>query len=379
MGKCDMNHSSVSRSLRRAFLGVLLSLASCNAPETAPEASDASWRMDSVPALVVGGESSGPTSDIYNVVGTVRLSDGRIVIADGAPRLLVVDSTGTYLETWGGPGDGPGEFRRIRWIQLVPGDSIVVYDPQMARVHFFTGDGEHASQPDITRPRRALVGRSQDGSWVSRRFATQSPSVREDGVTPPRDVMVLSHESDGSGEQLLGTLEGGEEILLPNGSLYFGLHPLRELRIAVGPHEVYATSGRRFEIQVYDLDGGPSRVLSWESPLVPLTPQIMADAIVAIGRSVRVEDIPPFREDQTLPAISGLVVDREGNVWAEAYDPELENPRTWSVFEPTGQLLAEVIMAPRFRPYDIGADFVLGVIRDQLDVERIHLYRLGKP
>ena len=112
---------------------------------------------------------------------------------------------------------------------------------------------------------------------------------------------------------------------------------------------------------------------------MPLTPQIMADAIVAIGRSVRVEDIPPFREDQTLPTISGLVVDREGNVWAEAYDPELENPRTWSVFEPTGQLLAEVIMPPRFRPYDIGSDFVLGVIRDQLDVERIHLYRLGKP
>ncbi len=72
-------------------------------------------------------------------------------------------------------------------------------------------------------------------------------------------------------------------------------------------------------------------------------------------------------------------IKREGNVWAEAYDPELENPRTWSVFEPTGQLLAEVIMPPRFRPYDIGSDFVLGVIRDRLDVERIHLYRLGKP
>ena len=333
--------------------------------------------MDAVPALVVGGESSGPTSDIFNVVGTVRLSDGRIVIADGAPRLLVLDSMGTYLETWGGPGDGPGEFRRISWIQLVPGDSIVVYDSRMARVHFFTGDGDHASQPTLRR--QTLVGRSRDGSWISRRFQPQPPSVPEDGVTPPRDVMVLSHEADGSGEQLLGTLEGGEEIVLPTGSIYFGLHPLRELRVAVGPGEVYATSGRRFEIQVYDLNGGPGRVLSWTSPLVPLTPQIMVDAIVADGGSVRVEDIPPLSEDQTLPTISGLVVDREGNVWAELYDPELGNARTWSVFEPAGQLLAEVTMPPRFRPYDIGADFVLGVIRDQLDVERIHLYGLHKP
>ena len=94
---------------------------------------------------------------------------------------------------------------------------------------------------------------------------------------------------------------------------------------------------------------------------------------------MRVEDIPPFREDQTLPAISGLVVDREGNVWAEACDPELGNARTWSVFEPGGELLAEVTMPPRFRPYDIGADFVLGVIRDDLDVERIHMYRLHRP
>ena len=57
----------------------------------------------------------------------------------------------------------------------------------------------------------------------------------------------------------------------------------------------------------------------------------------------------------------------------------LENPRTWSVFEPTGQLRAEVTMPPKFRPYDIGADFVLGVIRDDLDVERIHMYRLHGP
>ena len=264
-------------------------------------------------------------------------------------------------------------------MQLVPGDSIVVYDPVLARVQFFTGGGEYAGsvRPDV--PRWALVGRSRDGGWVSRRVQPQPPSVPEDGVSPPRDVMVLSHDADGSGEELLGTLEGGEEIVLPTGFIYFGLHPLRELRISVGPQEVYATSGRRFEIQVYDLNGGPGRVLSWESPLVPLTPQIMVDAIVAIGGSVRIEDIPPLREDQTLPAISGLLVDREGNVWAEAYDPELENPRTWSVFEPNGQLLAEVTMPPRFRPYDIGPDFVLGVIRDLLDVERIHMYRLHRP
>ena len=367
------------RSLRWAFLGLLLFQASCNADEPVPETSESSWRMDAVPVFAVGGEPSGPTSDIYNVSGAVRLSDGRIVIADGAPRLLVLDSMGTYLETWGGEGDGPGEFRRIGWMQLVPGDSIVVYDPVLARVQFFTGGGEYAGsvRPDV--PRWALVGRSRDGGWVSRRVQPQPPSVPEDGVSPPRDVMVLSHDADGSGEELLGTLEGGEEIVLPTGFIYFGLHPLRELRISVGPQEVYATSGRRFEIQVYDLNGGPGRVLSWESPLVPLTPQIMVDAIVAIGGSVRIEDIPPLREDQTLPAISGLLVDREGNVWAEAYDPELENPRTWSVFEPNGQLLAEVTMPPRFRPYDIGPDFVLGVIRDLLDVERIHMYRLHRP
>ena len=48
------------------------------------------------------------------------------------------------------------------------------------------------------------------------------------------------------------------------------------------------------------------------------------------------------------------------------------------MFDPEGRLLGSVQMPERFRPTHIGADFVLGVARDEMDVERVRLYTLEK-
>jgi hypothetical protein len=54
-------------------------------------------------------------------------------------------------------------------------------------------------------------------------------------------------------------------------------------------------------------------------------------------------------------------------------------PSTWSVFDADGRWLGDVAMPPRFLPFEIGADYVLGWSRDTDRVPRAVMYRLDKP
>jgi hypothetical protein len=51
----------------------------------------------------------------------------------------------------------------------------------------------------------------------------------------------------------------------------------------------------------------------------------------------------------------------------------------WTIYDPQGAVQARIALPPRFRPYDIGRDWILGQELDDLDVEHIRLYRLQKP
>ena len=55
-----------------------------------------------------------------------------------------------------------------------------------------------------------------------------------------------------------------------------------------------------------------------------------------------------------------------------------EGGAEWRVLGPDGSLLAEVRTPPSFFPLDIGRDYVLGLAKDELDVEALQLYRLER-
>jgi len=48
----------------------------------------------------------------------------------------------------------------------------------------------------------------------------------------------------------------------------------------------------------------------------------------------------------------------------------------WLVFDPAGRLLGEVEMPAGLEVFEIGEDYVLGLVRDDLDVERLMLHPL---
>ncbi len=60
------------------------------------------------------------------------------------------------------------------------------------------------------------------------------------------------------------------------------------------------------------------------------------------------------------------------------FNPSPSRPRRWTVFSRDGVWLGEVEMPARFVVMDIGEDYVAGVMRDELDVEYVHVYALRK-
>jgi hypothetical protein len=56
------------------------------------------------------------------------------------PQVTVLSLRGQPERVIGRRGSGPGEFRSIRSIQAIEGDSLLVYDPSLARISIYAPD-----------------------------------------------------------------------------------------------------------------------------------------------------------------------------------------------------------------------------------------------
>ncbi len=81
--------------------------------------------------LATLGSNGGAGALPVSPTSIARDVQGRYVVALGSGRsapLLVFDSTGTFLDTLGALGDGPGEFRTPGQVIIGPDDTMYVFD-----------------------------------------------------------------------------------------------------------------------------------------------------------------------------------------------------------------------------------------------------------
>lgn len=79
-----------------------------------------------------------------------------------------------------------------------------------------------------------------------------------------------------------------------------------------------------------------------------------------------------------------------GELWVQRYrsidgmpstsflGPVSETPREWDVFDRNGVGRATVSVPPRFKPFEVGAGYVLGVLLGADDLEQVALYTLQR-
>ena len=119
-----------SRRWRRSNLAALLASLLVVAGPLAAQGGLPTVRLGT-PAVQMSG-SPGPNDQtlLAGVIGATRLSNGTIVVGDGAfPRILLFSSFGQVQQAVGRTGDGPGELRMPRWVGRCGGDEFAAMTP----------------------------------------------------------------------------------------------------------------------------------------------------------------------------------------------------------------------------------------------------------
>jgi hypothetical protein len=347
--------------------------------------------VDEVPSLEIGLEDGPPEYQFSQVEGVLRLPDGRIVVADGGSReIRFFDGEGRFQSASGRRGDAPGEYRQIIALGYGPGDSIWVFDYGNRRFTVLTDAGEvvRTLTLDPTLANVSAVGRLTDGSFVVREFWSaggDAGAIRLGLVRDP--AAVARYAPDGARidtiamflgrEVFVGTEEGRGVMSTP---LFAHI-----TSAAVHGDEVFIGDQQNFEVGVYSPDGVLRRIIRLpdidlrvarddiERAIEQRLARVPEEQKVRMRAQLEAMDVPATR-----PAYGRLLVDSEGALWTGDYAPYPEDPVLWRVFDGGGRLVVALQVPERFRIFDIGTDWIIGVWRDDLDVERIRLYHLRK-
>ncbi len=353
----------------------------------------AGWRIGTDPILTIGEVSGDLDYILERVSHALRLEDGTIVVADRGPKQLrLFDAAGVFLRNLGRSGEGPGEFAMLSEV-WARGDTILASDSFQSRVSVFGrgGDVLETIRVEVAQGRGGY--RSPHTQFADAAILVLNPpsgGVRlGDGDVIPGAVWRLDRYSRAGRfmneivyVQESPRWEHGITGLPPGLYLPFSLGlPL----FAASGNHVYAAEGTEAGIQRWKSDGELSHVFRWsvqERRVSRDDRRRWREANSAAPQGYNpaawaryVQEIP-FPE--RMPLFQRLLADAEGNVWAERFSPSWEEDTAWYVFNDEGVWLGEVAAPPGLHIFEIGADHVLGLRRDELGVPFVVLFALDR-
>ena len=348
--------------------------------------------------LEIGVVEGDPRYAFSRIVAARTLGSGEILVAEGrAQELRVYDAEGMYVRSFGGPGEGPGEFAQVAGLAGVAGDTVQVWDGMSRRVSTFVAGGRFLGDFPLSPERFRnvqTVSRMSDGTLL-----TVSTDFPEGGVASgATSSAVIRRVDPGLGMDTVVVLPGeelkiGEEITetMPDGRT-------RTLRLLLSPvisHEAYAVAdddhfyvgySDRYAIRRYRASGELDLVLR-----VPAFDRPMEEAEMQEILRSRLDDCDDercrdyyrrsaeaFEPPEMRPAFAGLQVDAAGRLWVAEWTGELGPADGWHVFSLEGELLGRVAVPQGLLVREIGDDYLLGVERNELDVPFLHRYALTR-
>ena len=359
-----------------------------------PDGSRLPWRIGREPTVSIGVLEGEEPYMLHNVVGATKLSDGRIVVANsGTSELRVFNATGIHTATWGGEGEGPGEFPYLRALDPWPGDSVAAWYGLRRGISVFDADGNFG--------RNFTLERNQDDPSS---FAVMPKSVTHDGLVltthdPHMIDTVLVDIRDGEGRirSSLG-IHPGQEMQLVDGMMYQTMFGARVAQEPWGDLIVISQTNR-YELKAFSRDGTLARIVRRGHEPRAVT-RAYIDAY--IDASIE-EEVPYYPDDlsqgeteayqadqrrqyeatpvaEHFPAFTSLVVDALDHLWVEEYEfPGEERPGArWTVFDAEGRVLGLVETPEGLQIYEIGEDYILGLRGDELDVESVQVWPLQR-
>lgn len=353
--------------------------------------------VSSIPAVHIGVIDGAPEYQLFRVSDAKRLSDGGVVVANaGSRELRIYNVDGTHRVTAGGAGDGPSEFRYPGALHVLRGDTIQVQD-FMDRV-YFTAQGDFIRRETTDRAALAAVwertgGASEGGQWMADGTFFAPMYRRNQGSPVPgplaRPPMTLVRVSgDFATIDTLGVFGGilqqyidvggarGRRFIIPpfftnsswalgaaDGSVIVGDNAAPQIHrfSADGSHIIVRwtaapESGSASEIEAWK---ERQRAAEWAQTQLP-----------QLERAWAVMDVP-----ETKPYYGQVTTGSDGTMWVGAVDDLGQGGKIIS-FNSDGHYVGFVDLPGRFTPYDSGPGWVLGLLRDEQDVEYVQVFDL---
>ena len=179
----------------------------------------------------------------------------------------------------------------------------------------------------------------------------------------------------------------------PPGLEWNPIEAVGEVMVATGQF-VYTRSDRP-EVTWSLPDGTVTQIVRWQAEPAQLTEELLepVEAEERMRNRVAYPGLPDSRiaqitqEDMAayfasigrpLPLFGPPFADAEGRVWLPSYRPggSQEGASPYTVISSDGEWLGKVEAPPRFRILDVTGGLVLGVLRDEMDVENVVVHEL---
>jgi hypothetical protein len=355
----------------------------------------AEWRLSPDPELVIGSINGPPAQQLFQAFDASRLPDGSILVANsGTFELRKYDPQGRHLWSEGAEGNGPGEFRSLSLIDVVRGDSIYVWDQRAMRVSVLDPVGRFARSSRLTIPEEQSIPRYwaafEDGSFLVRVTNVASTAARDRSVSNSTTTL-MHYSSEG---QPLDTIAA-----VPNESQYRIMHPggggISFFPVPFSPGgtgaadgiRVHTGTGKTYEVRTWGQGGDLIRILRGTVETTPVTKKLfesyVADQLSQFlgddgWRKFMVDAYADMTPPEVARVFDAMEVDAVGHLWVRRTPMPGDELRQWDVLDAEGRYVARAVIPAGFRVREIGANYVLGIRRDELGVEQVALFRIQK-
>ena len=351
-----------------------------------PEGSRLGWTVGPEPSVNIGVAEGGESYMLYGARDATRLNDGRIVVANaGTNELRVFDATGIHLATWGGRGEGAGEFRSLYRVERWPGDSIIAWYAPRLGVSIFDAQGNHGRSFTLAHNEATMPMQSFRPEYATADGSILAVHTPEDADT----IVVHLRGAEGEVRGSLGTHPGLEPHILGEGEramLFWKIFGREPVWAIWGELVVVGHTGS-YELRGFRPDGSLARVVRRDH--VPSAPT--EDNVEAyIERQAGYSTLTPAAESRRryrsvpvaehYPAFASIRSDAVSHLWVGEYEllEEERPPRLWTVFDPEGRALGFVETPEGLWIHEIGEVYILGTRFDELDVEHVQVWPLER-
>ena len=356
-------------------------------PKSAP------WRLSQTPTLSIGTLDGPSPTQLSRVYGALRLADGRMIVGNSeSGELRFFDARGAFVRTAGRRGAGPGEFDGSSLVpRLFDTSQLLVEDAGNRRVNVFGVDGRFLRTFRMEPPASegsaniaAVAGRELVGFTLRNARLQGAPGTRLDAT-----YAYAMFDTLGRPQRALFEAAGRARLVHTYQLItHYPFIPFStDALVAAAGDRVYLLRNDAPEIEVWSTSGQRVTTFRWTAT--------RTDVRLIWARFKQAELATMTRErdkllyghfydmdlplPQYVPVASQLRVAPDGALWVERYRLPWDERRLWDVLSPVGKFLGTVEMPGRFDVYQVGADFVMGRLRDEDGLEQVHVYGLRRP